>query len=257
MDRDGYPAGVPCWIDLEQDDPEAAAAFYGGFFGWELADQMPPGLPGHYFAATMRGKDVAGIGSRPEGAPPEVSWRTYVWVDSADAAAARARELGGTVTMGPMDVMDAGRMAVCTDPQGAFFSVWQPLANVGCAVVNEPGAFCWSELNTRDPEAAKAFYPQVFDWGVHSSAGPMEYSEWQLDGESIAGMMAMPPMVPAEVPPYWLVYFAVADTDATVAQAKDLGAMAMVEGMDTPAGRLAVLADPQGAAFAVITMPAA
>ena len=119
LERDGYPDGVPCWVDTEQPDPPAAAEFYGGLFGWELEDRMPAEAPGHYFVATIRGKDVAAIGSQMEGAPQQPAWNTYVWADSADDAAARAKEAGGSVLAEPFDVMQAGRMAVIADPQGA------------------------------------------------------------------------------------------------------------------------------------------
>ena len=252
-ERTSYAPGTPAWIDIGT-DVDAAAAFYSALFGWALVS-AGPAAGGYGFFTDAAGKLIAGVGPQQSPGPP--FWSHYVSVADVDETAAKVTAAGGTVVVPPMDVMEAGRMAVFQDTEGAFFSGWQPGETIGCEVVNEPGAFCWTELNTRDLEAAKAFYPQVFGWGVHTSAGPMEYSEWQVDGESIAGMMAMPPMVPAEVPPYWLVYFAVTDTDATVAKAKELGAMAMVEGMDTPAGRLAVLADPQGAAFAVIAMPSA
>jgi predicted enzyme related to lactoylglutathione lyase len=158
----------------------------------------------------------------------------------------------------PMDVMTAGRMAVCIDPQGAVFSIWQPLDNIGCAVVNEPGAFCWTELNTRDIEGAKAFYAEVFGWAADTHElpdSPMgSYSEFVLEDRKIAGMLPMPPMVPAEVPPFWLVYFAVDDTDASVARAQELGGTLMMPPMDVEAGRFALLQDPQGGMFAVIRL---
>lgn len=251
-ERTSHAPGTPCWIDIGT-DVEGATAFYTSLFGWTLVSAGPD-AGGYGLFTNAAGKAVAGTGPQQNPGPP--FWSSYVSVADVDETAAKVAEAGGTVVVAPMDVMEAGRMAVFQDPEGAFFSAWQPGQMIGCEVVNEPGAFCWSELATRDAEAATGFYTQVFDWGVHASAGPMDYTEWQLDGESIAGMMPVPDEVPAEVPPYWLVYFAVADTDATVAEAKKLGASAMVEGMDTPAGRLAVLADPQGATFAVIAMPA-
>lgn len=252
-ERTSYAPGTPNWTDIGT-DVEAAKTFYCGLFGWSTADAGPVEETGGYgFFTTADGKTIAGYGPQQNPGPP--FWSSYVSVADIEDTAGRVEAAGGTVIMAPMDVMDAGRMAVFQDTEGAFFSAWQPGTNIGAQVVNDPGTFCWSELNTRDLEAAKTFYPAVFDWEPRTSDGDvMAYTEWQLGGESIGGAMEMPPMVPAEVPPYWLIYFAVEDTDATVAKAKELGAMAMVEGMDTPAGRLAVLADPQGAAFAVITM---
>jgi predicted enzyme related to lactoylglutathione lyase len=156
-----------------------------------------------------------------------------------------------------MDVMTAGRMGVFQDAQGAFISVWQPRDHIGAAKVNEPGAYCWNELMSRDPEGAKPFYRDVFGWGAITHAGgPMPYTEFQLGGQSIAGMAPMAPQIPAAVPPHWLVYFAVADTDATIARAQELGGAVRVPPMDIPTGRFAVLADPQGATFGVIALAA-
>ncbi len=166
LERDGYPAGVPCWVDTTQPDPEAAAGFYGSLFGWELEDRMPPGSAGHYFVARLRGRVVAAVGSRSEadaGAQAPV-WNTYVCVDRADDAAAKVGDAGGRVLVGPFAVGDAGRMAVCSDPSGAVFRVWEPGTNKGAELVNEPGTWNWSDLNTRDVDGSK---PST----VRSSAG--------------------------------------------------------------------------------------
>ena len=124
-ERDGYIPGVPCWVDTSQPDPERTLPFYSGLFGWDFEDVMPEGSEGNYFIGRIRGGDVAAVGSIPEGAPPLAMWNTYVWVDSADETAARARAAGGTVATEPFDVLDSGRMAVLTDPEGAAFCVWQ------------------------------------------------------------------------------------------------------------------------------------
>ena len=138
-ERDGYIPGVPCWVDTSQPDPEAAVDFYSGLFGWEFEDVMPPGSPGKYFIARIRGGDVAAVGSIPEGAPPMAMWNTYVWVESADETAAKVATPAAASLMEPFDVMDAGRMAVFTDPEGAAFCVWQAKEHKGARVVNEPG----------------------------------------------------------------------------------------------------------------------
>src|SRR4051812_48608335 len=140
IDRDGYIQGVPSWIDTSQPDPEAALPFYSGLFGWEFEDVMPADSPGKYFIARLRGGDVAAVGSQPEGAPPMAVWNTYVCVDSADETAARVESAGGKVLTPPFDVMDAGRMAVLSDPEGAVFCVWQPNQHKGANVVNEHGS---------------------------------------------------------------------------------------------------------------------
>src|ERR1700736_5924532 len=164
LKRDGYVPGVPCWVDTSQPDPEAAVAFYGGLFGWEFQDAMPPDSAGNYFIARLRGGDVAAVGSQPEGGPPMAVWNTYVWVESADEAASKVLDAGGRAVMDPFHVMDAGRMAVFTDPEGATFNVWQAKQHRGARIVNEPGSLNFNGLNTRDPERAQAFYGSVFGW---------------------------------------------------------------------------------------------
>src|SRR3954467_2049361 len=177
-ERDGYIPGVPAWVDTSQPDPEAATHFYGALFGWEFEDVMPPDAPGQYFIGRIRGGDVAAIGSQPEGAPPMAMWNTYIQVDSADETASKVRAAGGSVVTEPFDVMDAGRMAVFTDPEGAAFCVWEPKRHKGAQVVNEHGAVNFNTLNTRDPESAKAFYGSVFGWGTLDLGGGGEM--WTL-----------------------------------------------------------------------------
>lgn len=252
-DRTSYAPGTPSWVDIGT-DVDAAIPFYTGLFGW-TAESLGEEAGGYGFFL-KDGKQAAGFGPRQNPGPP--AWSSYVTVADVEAAAAAVVTAGGTVMVPPMDVMTAGRMAVCIDPQGGVFSLWEPRDNIGCAVVNEPGALCWNELNTRDVEGSKAFYGTVFGWTseTHDMPGsPMgSYTEFALDGDTIAGMLAMPPMVPAEVPTFWLVYFAVDDTDAAVATAQELGGTLVMPPMDVPAGRFALLQDPQGGMFAVIRL---
>lgn len=130
-------------------------------------------------------------------APP--AWTTYVNVDSADDVAAKVTANGGAVFVPPMDVMDVGRMAICADPTGAVFGIWQAGTNKGAQVVNETNTWCWSELLSTDTNAARAFYTAVFGWGTQVH-GDDEYTEWQVSGRSVGGMMPKPPMMPAEIP---------------------------------------------------------
>jgi predicted enzyme related to lactoylglutathione lyase len=154
-----------------------------------------------------------------------------------------------------MDVLDVGRMAVFSDPAGAFFSVWQAGTHPGAQLVNEPGTWSWSELLTTDTDASKQFYAAVFGWKAVTHGGPMaEYTEWQVDGRSVGGMMLRPPMLPEQVPNHWAVYFSVTDTDAAVARIAELGGTVMVPPMDIEPGRFAAVADPTGAAFNVIAL---
>lgn len=242
---------TPGWIDIGA-DVEGAKAFYSALFGWETVDAGPPEETGGYGFFLKGGRMVAGYGPQQNAGAP--FWTTYVIVPDAEDVAAKVSAAGGQVVLPPMDVMDQGRMAVFQDAGGAFFSVWQPGQHRGAQVVKEDGAFTWAELDTRDVAGAKAFYEAVFGWGSETSeGGGMVYTEWKLGGESIGGMMDMPPMVPAEVPPYWLVYFQVADVDAAAARVGELGGSVMAPPMDFPGGRFAVVADPQGAVFGLMS----
>ncbi|MBI2168909.1 MAG: VOC family protein [Actinobacteria bacterium] len=252
-ERTSYAPGTPCWIDIGT-DVEAAKAFYGGLFGWEFTAAGPPEETGGYGMFAKNGKTVAGVGPQQSPGPP--FWTTYVAVADADATAITVKENGGQEIVAPMDVMTAGRMAVFQDPEGAFFSVWQLADHRGAELVNEPGAWSWNELNTRNLDAAKSFYSAVFGWEcvTQDMGGGMSYTEVKLDGNSVAGMMDMPAQVPEMVPAHWLVYITVEDPDATAAKAHELGGAVMMPPMDIPPGRFAVLADDRGAAFAVIRM---
>lgn len=261
-ERDGYENGVGCWTDHSSPDPAGAAEFYGALFGWDTTDQMPPEVPGQYFMATMRGKVVAAAGTQQAAEAPPV-WNTYFWVESADDAVARVREAGGTAYGEAFDVFTAGRMAVLADPAGAPFCVWQPGDNRGAELVNEPGTLAWNELSTRDPEGSKGFYSAVLGWQTTAlDAGGYEYTLWHpasagepTNDTAIGGMMPMVgDMWPPDMPPHWMVYFAVDDAGATAQQCEELGGKVSVPVFDTPQGPVAVLNDPQGAVFSVIAL---
>jgi predicted enzyme related to lactoylglutathione lyase len=271
-ERDGYIPGVPCWVDTSQPDPTAAAAFYSGLFGWECENVMPPDAEGKYLAARLRGGDVAAVGSIPEGAPPTAMWNTYVWVQSTDETAAKVRDAGGTVLMEPFDVMDAGRMAVFADREGAVFRVWQAKEHKGARIVNEAGALNFNGLNTRDAEAAKSFYGLVFGWRaltLHNGAemwtlpGYGDHLELDRPGlreqmtavgapagfvDVVAAITPIPDDQP-DVAAHWDVTFAVDDADATAAKAAELGGRVIVPPFDAPWVRMTVIADPHGATF--------
>jgi predicted enzyme related to lactoylglutathione lyase len=251
MEMEKYEHGVPSWVDIGVADLEQAAAFYSGLFGWEC----PPGPEeaGGYRVCMLKGLPVAGIGPQTNPGPPV--WTSYVNVDSADDVAAKVEANGGQVLMPPMDVMTAGRMAIFADPVGAVFGVWQAGEHKGAGIVNEPGAFSWTELVTNDVDASKDFYGKVFGWGAETHGeGAGAYTEWQVNGRSMAGMMQKPPQMPAEIPPHWMVYFTVTDTDATVEKVKSLGGSLVTGPVDIEPGRFAVVSDPAGGMFAVITL---
>jgi predicted enzyme related to lactoylglutathione lyase len=251
MEPDSYEDGVPNWVDLGTPDPAKAIEFYGALFGWEA--EVGPPETGGYAIATLQGKPVAGIGPQQNPGPPY--WTTYVKVSDAAATVARVQAHDGQVFVEPMDVMGQGIMAVLADPLGAPISVWQPLAFPGAGIVNEPGAYSWSELVTTDVAASTDFYEAVFGWGVQAHGeGPGAYYEWKIGERSVGGMMLKPPTMPAEVPPFWGVYFTVTDTDKAVARVNELGGGTIVPPMDIEPGRFAAVHDPTGAVFSVITM---
>jgi hypothetical protein len=269
-ERHGYIPGVPCWVDTSQPDPEAAVRFYGGLFGWEFEDVMPEGSEGTYFIGRIRGGDVAAVGSIPEGAPATATWNSYIWVDSADDAAAKARDAGGQA-MEPFDVMDSGRMAILIDPEGAAFHVWQAKEHRGANIVNEHGSLNFNGLATRDLARAEAFYGELFGWQALSlPSGVM----WMLPGygdhleENSPGLrdqmaqMAAPdgfidvvaavnPIADHDstTPAHWNVTFGVDDVDGAAAQAVSLGGKVIDGPVDAPWSRTAVIRDPQGATF--------
>jgi uncharacterized protein len=279
LERDGYPPGVPCWVDTAQPQPEEAVAFYRGLFGWEFEDRMPADAPGHYFVAQLRGRDVAAIGSQAEGAPPTPAWHTYIWVENADHTAAKVKGAGGSVLVEPFDVLDAGRMGVFGDPSGAVFCVWQANEHKGAQLVNEPGTWNWSDLNTRDLERSQAFYGAVFGWQANTvNLGEFEGTMLRVPGygdvlealdpdlrrrhaefgapqgfaDCIGWMVPMTSeQFPDDVPPHWSVTFAVDDTDAVAEWAAELGGQVVIPPFDAGVVRIAVLGDPQGAVFSV------
>jgi predicted enzyme related to lactoylglutathione lyase len=271
-ERDGYIQGVPCWIDTSQPDPEAAVTFYGGLFGWEFEDVMPPEAPGRYFTARIRGGDVGAVGSIPDQMPPVAMWNTYIWVDSADETASKVREAGGKVVMDPFDIPGSGRMAVFTDPEGAFFCVWQAKEHKGARIVNEHGSLNFNDLNTRDVDGAKRFYGAVFGWQALELSGG--FQAWTLPGygdylergdpdlrkrmaesDAPAGFEdVVASIVPLgddrpDVPAHWNVTFAVDDADAIAEKAAELGGKVVAPPFDAPWVRMTVIADPQGATF--------
>ena len=253
VEMTSYDPGVPSWVDVSSRDLPATVGFYTALFGWD-SFEVPDG--GGYTMFLKDGKRICAAGPVMDPNMPEV-WTTYVNVADADATATAIKEAGGSTLAGPMDVMAAGRMAVFMDDGGAAFSIWQPGEHPGAEIVNEPVSLTWNELASSDIEKSKAFYGRVFGWTSETNQmGPMSYTEFKVDGRSIAGMMALGPMHPPGTPPHWLVYFAVADTDATVARTVELGGASLAPPIDIPIGRFAVLADPRGVPFAVIKMAA-
>ena len=271
--RDGYITGVPCWVDTSHADQEAVLPFYRAVFGWQFENVMPADAASKYFEARINDGAVAAIGATPPGDPPPARWKTYIWVDDADDAVAKARTAGGQVAVEPFDVGDFGRMAVLTDPEGATFCVWQAKEHKGATVVNEHGALNFNGLATRDPESAQAFYGAVFGWKIL----PLPFGmAWALPGygdhleERSPGLRArMAQMGPpdgfidvvaaiepiedddSEKAAHWTVTFGVDDVESAVSEARQFGGEIVAGPFDAPWSRVAVIKDPQGAIFTV------
>jgi uncharacterized protein len=262
-ERAGYQPGVPSWVDNLARDPRRQTDFYGSLFGWDFSGpgEMPGDPPGEYFVASLRGREVAGIGSIPqEGLEP--AWNTYIEVESVDRAAQRVEAVGGRVLVEPFDASPAGRIAAVADPAGASFAIWEPDARRGAELVNEPSAWSMSALNTADPDQAAKFYGAVFGWETEPfSLGEFEATMFRLPGyvggnpgqpvprDVVAAMMPLAGGNGDGPQAHWSVDFWVGDVDATARTAADLGGSVGVPPYDLPGFRQAVLTDPEGAAF--------
>jgi predicted enzyme related to lactoylglutathione lyase len=243
---------TPFWIDLGSADPEASRRHYTKLFGWTV-DSIAAPVAGGYGIFKLDGKEVAGVGP-PQDPNQPTSWTMYVVVADADATAQKVKAAGGTVLAEPFDVPDAGRMAIVADPAGAVTGIWQSGSHQGgWAVRDIPGSVGWVELNTRGFDATKPFYQSVFGWDpVQSEMPGPQYTEFQVNGTSVAGGWEMPEGVEGDAPSHWLIYFSVEDADAVTRHNRKLGGETLMEPTDITPGRFAVLRDPQGAAFAVI-----
>lgn len=257
--RDSYEPGTPSWVDLISPDVDASKAFYTGLFGWEAEDQLDDEGTRTYVMFRIEGRDVAGAGGQApgmEGAP--AMWNSYVATDDADATAKKAEAAGGRILMEPMDVMDAGRMAMIADPAGAMISIWQAGTHRGAGTVNEHNTLSWNELVTRQKDDVRDFYATTFGWElVDQDMGPSGvYTEAKIGGNSVAGLMDAPPGLPDDVPDHWGIYFRVPDVDAALDKVRELGGQVVMEPMVVDGvGRFATVMDPLGAAFSVMQFP--
>ncbi len=252
-----YVPGTFCWVELGTSQGEAAKKFYTELFDWGFDDQ-PIGPNMVYTMLKRDGKDVGALYQLTDEmtsnkVPPH--WMSYVSVTSADESAAKAKSLGGTLMKEPFDVFTVGRMAIVQDPTGAMFALWQAGTHKGAGVVNVPNSFCWNELATKDTNKAGEFYSGLFGWEKNvQQMGPMNYTSFMNGDRPAGGMYEISPDM-GPVPPHWLVYFAVADTDAMLKKALDLGAKTILPAADIPGtGRFAVIQDPQGAVFGIIKL---
>lgn len=250
-ERSEYAPGTFCWADVTTTDQEGAKRFYSGLFGWEADDR--PVEEGVYYSMMRRdGKDVAAIAPQPPqqselGLPP--LWNSYISVESADAAADRAKELGATIHAPPFDVMTAGRMAVIQDPQRAFFMVWEPRDHFGAALVNAPGALSWNDLASPNPRAAGEFYSELFGWSVAPFDDSDEGYLVIKNGDANNGGIRQ--LEREGAPPHWLVYFGVEDLDAAHGKVEELGGKKLSGPIDIGMGRVGIVMDPQNAVVAL------
>ncbi|CAN5429079.1 VOC family protein [soil metagenome] len=267
-ERDGFQAGVPCWVESIQLDAEAGRDFYGGLFGWEFEGSGPieDGPAGEYFVARLRGRDVAGVAPAPRDFDfPRAAWTTQVQVEDVEATGAKATAAGGSILAGPFDFDEVGRLLVIADPQGASLGVWEPGLRKGAQIVNESNAWAMSALSTSDTAAAAEFYGSVFDWTTETfgEEGPDSISMFRLPGfvggepqqpvsrEVVATMVSSADTQSSWVPDFW-----VDDVDESISDAGRLGGKAEVGPYDTPVGRMAVMSDPQGGVFSISTITA-
>ena len=250
-ERTSHKPGTFSWVELMTTDADGAKRFYGDIFGWEY-DDVPVGPDMTYTMCRLRGKNVAALmrqrdDEREQGIPPH--WNNYVTVESADASAAKAAELGGQVLGDPFDVMTAGRMAIVQDPAGAFIMVWEPGESIGAELVNEPGCMNWNDLNTRDPDAASEFYGALFGWRAEKLPIPgFDYWIW-WNGDRTNGGMGRLGEEMESVPSFWVPYFGSASLEETKAKIESGGGAVMIGPTEVPAGRFLGATDPAGATF--------
>jgi len=255
---ESYAPGTFCWADLGTPDAGDAKRFYTALFGWSAEDR-PMGPGAFYTMLTHQGRAVAALYPQdPASGAGAPHWLNYISVASVNDAVRRTRELGGTVVVEPFDVLDVGRMGLVQDATGAVVALWQPRRHVGAGIRGEPGAMCWNELATTDTRRAEAFYAGLFGWTATTrDMAATRYTTFLRDGEPCSGMLPADPLRGA-VPPHWLVYFEVHDCDGQVALVQSLGGAVRVPPTDVPGvGRFAVVADPQGASFAMLEKAAA
>ncbi|MFM9369931.1 VOC family protein [Streptomyces sp. Da 82-17] len=244
--------GAPCWADAMFPDIGAAKEFYGELLGWTYDEGSPEF--GGYTQAYSNGRAVAAVVPQlPEMSGQPAAWNFYFASSDVAATAEKITANGGKLLMQPMDVGDFGTMVSAQDPGGVHFSVWQAGSHQGFEKQGEPGSYCWAEVNTRDTAESDAFFPAVFGFGVKRVVDDaVDFHLWDIGGEPVMGRFKMGDEVPADVPPYISVYFGVADCDDAVATVRRLGGQVFFGPMTMPFGRFAAVADPQGAAFAVI-----
>ncbi|MFH8567963.1 VOC family protein [Streptomyces sp. NPDC017993] len=243
--------GAPCWVSLLAHSLSATQEFYGALFGWEF--RPGPQHFGPYARAFLNGREVAGLGEVAPDRHLPVAWTTYLASDDADTTAEQIRSCGGTVAVGPLDADAAGRMAIASDPQGAIFGIWQGRTMMGTALSGEPGTPVWNELIAQDTDSVRTFYEHVFAFEAEAADAPgFDYLTLHLKGRAVAGIHGAGADLPRDRGPHWMTYFAVPDTDAAARRVTELGGHVLRPARDSAHGRLATVADSDGAVFTII-----
>ncbi|MEY9994873.1 putative enzyme related to lactoylglutathione lyase [Streptomyces sp. V4I8] len=249
-----HTPGTPCWVSLMVHGLAATQEFYGALFGWEF--QPGPQQLGPYVRALLDGREVAGIGQLPPDRHLPIAWTPYLASNDADLTADTVRLCGGTVGVGPLDAAEAGRLAICSDPSGAVFGIWQSAAHGGTAITGVPGTPAWNELLTFESVNVAKFYESVFAYEEEPVvSADFDYVTLHIDGRPVAGIHGVGTALPRDRGPHWMTYFEVADTDGAVDRVVDLGGHVLGPAHDSVHGRVATVADPEGARFSLIQNP--
>lgn len=246
--------GTPSWVSLMVRELAATEEFYGELFGWEF--RPGPQQLGPYVRALLDGREVAGMGHLPPDRRLPIAWTPYFASDDVDRTADTVRLCGGTVAVGPLDAAEAGRMAIASDPSGAVFGIWQGSAHLGTTISGVPGTPAWNELVTFETESIAKFYGSVFGYEEEPvESADFDYVTLHVGGRPVAGLHGMGHALPRDRGSYWQTYFEVADADATLRRVVELGGRVLGPVHDSPHGRVATVADPEGAEFSVIQDP--
>ncbi|MGW0823014.1 VOC family protein [Streptomyces sp. NPDC002845] len=256
LNGDVYPPGTPCWVSLMVHGMAATQDFYGALFGWEF--QPGPQQLGPYVRALLDGHEVAGIGQLPADRHLPIAWTPYFASDDVDLTAETVRHCGGTIGVGPLDAAEAGRLAIGSDPSGAVFGVWQAAQHLGTTITGVPGTPAWNELLTRDTESVAKFYEAVFGYEGEpavSASADFDHVTLRVKGRPVAGLHGLGPALPRDRGPHWITYFEVTDTAEAADRVVELGGQVREPTHDTTHGQVAVVADPEGAMFALVHTP--
>ncbi|MFF3487237.1 VOC family protein [Streptomyces sp. NPDC002701] len=246
-----YAPGTPCWVSLMVHGMAATQQFYGDLFGWKF--QPGPQQLGAYVRAQLDGQEVAGIGQLPPDRHLPVAWTPYLASDDVDLTAQTVRHCGGTVGVGPLVADEAGRLAIASDPSGAVFGIWQAAAHLGASITGVPGTLAWNELITRDSAGVARFYERVFGYQEEPVvSADFDYLTLHAAGRPVAGIHGVGAALPRDRGAHWMTYFEVADVDTAVTHVDDLGGHVLKPAHDSPHGRVATVADPEGAVFSVV-----